>query len=396
MNLLTSFFAVSFVSFLVAYAVHSTVRRKRVYRSSSGIKRLLKPADASLVDLLHQRAIPNQRLVRAFGITNTFVSGDAKVHRDFLNKAKVIISELSTKGEGWRMLGQTVDGAIARLLPVDKVHYATFIQCLTLRIILVALFKADPESLHAKDLYLVTDMINRRWAYSKDADRTALDRDNSLSEANACLDRWVRDRDGYPNPLDLIIPTYETMWRVVAVTVAHVCCHDGDNLLDIVFRFADHPTEEQFQFFREESMEPSMKMIIMETLRLHPPTKRISRVGANLGWKRFFKPTLEVADIQAVHQSPQYGHNPAKFDPMRFHPSRGLEQPELFPFGYGRLSCPAALWAPVGAALIVAKVAQQLKGGKYGLIAGPRIGDREGWERWEVINGSYCESVAPI
>ncbi|KAI6116165.1 hypothetical protein F5141DRAFT_1101517 [Pisolithus sp. B1] len=392
MNLLTSFLA---VLFLVAYAVHSTVRRKRVYSSSSGIKRLLKPADASLVDLLHQRAIPNQRLVHAFGITNTFVSGDAKVHRDFLNKAKFIISELSTKGEGWRMLGQTVDGAIARLLPVDELHYATFIQCLTLRIILVALFKADPESLHAKDLYFVTDMINRRWAYSKDADRTALNQDDSLSEANACLDRWVRDRDGYPNPLDLIIPTYETMWRVVAVTVAHVCCHDGDNLLDIVFRFADHPTEEQFQFFREESMEPSMKMIIMETLRLHPPTKRISRVGANLGWKRFFKPTLEVADIQAVHQSPQYGHNPAKFDPMRFHPSRGLEQPELFPFGYGRLSCPAALWAPVGAALIVAKVAQQLKGGTYRLIAGPRIGDREGWGGWEVINSSYCKSVAP-
>ncbi|KAI5996315.1 cytochrome P450 [Pisolithus albus] len=393
MNLLVSFLA---VLLLVGYAVYSVARRKRVYSSPSGIKRLLKPADASLIDLLHRRAIPNQRLVHAFGITNTFVSGDAKVHRDFLNKAKFTISGLSTKGEGWRMLGQTVDDAIARLFPADEIPYATLIQCLTLRIFLVALFKADPESLHAKDLRFVTDMINRRWAYSKNTDRTALNQDNSLSEANACLDRWVRDRDGYPNPLDLIIPAYETMWRVVAVTVAHVCCHDGDNLLDIVLRFADQPTEEQFQLFREESMEPSMKMIIMETLRLHPPTKRISRAGATVGWKRFFMPTLEVADIQAVHQSSQYGHNPAKFDPMRFHPSRGLEQPELFPFGYGRLSCPAALWAPIGAALIVAKVAQQLKVGTYGLIAGPRIGDRGGWDGWKVINSSCHATEAAI
>lgn len=249
----------------------------------------------------------------------------------------------------------------------------------------MALFKADPESLDAEGLCIVTDMISRRWAYSKNTDRTALDQDNSLNGANACLGRWVPDRDSYPNPLDFIIPAYETMWRVVAVTVAHVCCHGDDNLLDIILRFSEHPTEDQFQFFKEEGMEPSMKMIMMETFRLHPPTKRISRVRATLGWKRFFMPTLEVADIQAVHQSAQYGDNPAKFDPMRFHPSRGLEQPELFPFGYGKLSCPAALWAPIGAALIVAKVVQQLKGGKYELIAGPRIGDRGGWDEWEVI-----------
>lgn len=33
----------------------------------------------------------------------------------------------------------------------------------------------------------------------------------------------------------------------------------------------------------------------------------------------------------------------------------------------------------MGAALIVAKVLQKMKGGKYRPIAGPRIGDRGGW-----------------
>ncbi|KAI6019823.1 hypothetical protein F5J12DRAFT_716826 [Pisolithus orientalis] len=340
-----------------------------------------------MADLLSQRAFPNQRLVHAFGITNTFVSSDLKVHHAFLNKARLIISELSSKGESWRRFKQTTDGAIAQLLPAHETHYATFIQCLTLRIILVALFKADPESSDAEDLCFVTNMINKRWAYSKNKDLTLLNQDNSLDGANACLERWICDRDTYPNPLNLIIPAYETMWRVVAVTVARVCCSGDDNLLDTVLAFADHPTEEQFQYFKEESMEPSMKMIMMESLRLHPPTKRISRARTTLGWKRFFAPTLEVADVQAVHQSLEYGGNPAKFDPARFHPSRGLE-PEIFTFGYGKLSCPAASWAPIGAALIVAKVLQQMKGGKYRLITGPRIGDRGGWEGWEVVNES--------
>lgn len=92
MDLLITFF--SAVLLLIARVVYSTSRRKRVYSSSSGIKSLLKPADTSLIDLLHQRAIPNQRLIHA--------------------KAKLIIAELSSKGEGWRMLGQTIDGAIAR------------------------------------------------------------------------------------------------------------------------------------------------------------------------------------------------------------------------------------------------------------------------------------------
>lgn len=152
MNLLTTFVA---LLLLVPWVVYPTLRRKRVYSSSSEIKRLLKPADASMADLLSQRAFPNQRLVHAFGITNTFVSSDLKVHHAFLNKARLIISELSSKGESWRRFKQTTDGAIAQLLPAHETHYATFIQCLTLRIILVALFKADPESSDAEDLCFV-------------------------------------------------------------------------------------------------------------------------------------------------------------------------------------------------------------------------------------------------
>lgn len=79
-----------------------------------------------------------------------------------------------------------------------------------------------------------------------------------------------------------------------------------------------------------------------------PPQRHVDETGrvlvrhscdtATLGWKRFFAPTSEVADIQGVHQLLEYEGNPAKFGPMRFHPSQELE-PELCTFGYRKLSC---------------------------------------------------------
>ncbi|KAL4071457.1 hypothetical protein V8B97DRAFT_1963573 [Scleroderma yunnanense] len=343
MNLLILLFAILYL----LYTVLPRLRHKRVHNSAPALRSLLKPGNVSLAYLLEARAIPNQRLIRAFGITSTFVSGDPEVHHIFVNRAKDILGGLSTKGQGWRALLQATEDAVSRLLPAKEMDYDTFMQCMTFTIILVALLNVDPESLHSDDLVFVTSTINRRWTDSKKVKTTALTQDGSLNKVQHHLERWISDHDRYPNPLNFILPAYETMWRVVAVTVAHLYCHGDDSMRNIVLRFADCPTEEQFRSFGEENMEPSMKNIITEALRLHPPTKRIVRAALVPWWKKMFVPSLEVADVEAVHLSSTYGDGPTYFDPMRFHPSRVSEQPELFAFGYGRLSCPAASWAPM-------------------------------------------------
>ena len=378
-------FLVSLFAFLLCLIsiVLPRLRRKRVHNSAPALRNLLKPANASLPYLLKTRAIPNQRLVHAFGISSTFVSDDPGVHHVFVNTARDILSGLSANGARWRTFLHATEDAVSRLLPEnDQMNYDTFIQCVTLAIILVALLGVDPELLHQDELIFVTRTINRRWVDSKKGNKNILNQDDSLEKLRQRLDRWIGDQ--YPNPLNLILPAYETMWRVVAVTVAHLYCYGGDNLLDIVLRFADCPSEEQFRSSGKEKMEPSMKNIVTEALRLHPPTKRIARAAVVPWWKKYFVPSLEIADVEAVHLSPVYGSGTANFEPMRFHPSRMSEQPELFAFGYGRLSCPAASWAPMAASLVVAKVVQSMREG-YMLTVGPRIGDRSGWEGWRII-----------
>lgn len=394
MKLLSSFSA---LLLCVVYAFIFSRQRKKVHRSATGIRDLLRPANMTMESLLRARAMPNQRLVKAFGITSTFVSADPETHRNFVGKAKDLIAGLSAKGERWNGLSQATEKAVSRLLPESDIDYDTFMQCITLTVVLFALFLVAPESPQPDDLIFATHTINKRWTDSK-TKPGALEEDNSLACLVALLEQWIghTDQTGdlslVENPLNLILPAYETMWRVVAVTVAHVYCHDDDSLHDVVLQFAEKPTDEQYRLplsrSNDEKQKVSMKHIVMEALRLHPPTKHIARASTVSWWRRalLFSPELEIADVKSVHLSAAYGADPRRFDPMRFHPSRvcGEGKQELYAFGYGRLSCPAAMWAPMGAALIAAKVIEQMDAMGYKLTVGPRIGDRSGWDGWVV------------
>ncbi|KIJ61615.1 hypothetical protein HYDPIDRAFT_31217 [Hydnomerulius pinastri MD-312] len=359
--------------------------QKRTHQSAPAIRELLKPPNTSITALLQARATPNQRLVEAFGITSAFVSSDPKVHKDFSSQAKRLITSSGSKSHGWQELAQVAEAAVLKWLPEQNLDYPIFIQCLTFVIVLVGLFKADPESLRQQDIIFVTNIINKRWTDSKSKDALTMRQDDSLRKITECIDQWVTDRDQYPNPLNLILPAYETMWRLVAVTVAYIyrCC---DNTLhDTAIAFGQNPTEAQFRAFANGGQAPSMESIILEALRLHPPTRRIARASELPWWQKLLGvPSIEIADIEAVHLSDAYGENPSEFNPMRFHPSRAHQQPELFAFGHGKLSCIAAPWAPMAAAVIVAKVVQQMEESGSSLTVGERIGGRSGWDGWSV------------
>ncbi|KAF9225900.1 hypothetical protein BS17DRAFT_669522, partial [Gyrodon lividus] len=345
---------------------------------------LLNPSGASITALLRARAIPNKRLVHAFGITSAFVSSDPKVHKEFTSRAKGLIAGVALKDRGWKVLLQTTDEAAHRFLPEQNLDFATFIQCITFAVVLTRLFNVDPETLHHQDVVYVTNIINKRWTQSKTMNAVAMRQDDSLHEITTRIGAWIADHDQYPNPLNFILPAYETMWRLVAVTVAHVYRCRSNTLHDTVIAFGQNPTEEQFQTFGNEGQQASMQAIILEALRLHPPTRHIGRASEVSWWKKLFVPSIEIADIEAVHLSDDYGENTSEFNPMRFHPSHMQGRPELFSFGHGKLSCVAATWAPMAAALMVASVIEQMQGAGFSLTIGRQIGGRSGWDGWMV------------
>ncbi|KAG2357003.1 hypothetical protein BDR07DRAFT_1421511 [Suillus spraguei] len=343
--------------------------RTRIHTSVPAVRTLLNPPDIPISTLLRARSIPNQRLVKALGISSTFVSDDQGVHDNFTREAKVLITAVSAE-DGWSRLIDVAEACVNRFLDAGSLDYATFVQSVTLSVVLAGLLGTDIDDLDPRT-------HNDRWAKSKSSTTLTTE---VLDRINHHIIRWVPDRT---NPLNLIIPAYETMWRVAAIAVVY---SNRDCLLREAFiSYNENPTDDQFRASASEGTkaQPSVEAIVSEVLRLHPPTRHITRAVVVPWWKRPFVPSIDVADIEEAQKSLLFGSDPESFNPMRFHTSHsGPKRDQLYAFGHGRLKCVAASWAPPAAAVITAKILAKLDGVAFMLQEGPRIGKREGWDGW--------------
>lgn len=358
------------------------------------IRLLLAPESTPLATLLHQRAVPNARLVRAFGITNTFVSSDVAVHASFTREARALIRRIGGDG-GWDTLAQSAREAVEKCLlesvattereGEQTIRFDSFVQNVALQVILCGLFDVPADSISVRDLSVVAKGINNLWRLSK------LPHDlppSTLNDINSRLHRWI-PTELYPNPIDFIIPAFETMWRVVATTVAFT--HNDADALTVLRDFSTNPTRNQFEHFEEDY--PSVESLVAETIRLYPPTRRISRQVAaphpSATFSPFFfrpKPSVLVADVGTVHRDTSiWGPDAAVYNPMRHHPQTrtDAQAQALLGFGVGKLKCVASSWAPQAAGVVVAAVCDLLNK-EIVIVEGKEMGGREGWEGWEV------------
>ena len=94
----------------------------------------------------------------------------------------------------------------------------------------------------------------------------------------------------------------------------------------------------------------------------------------------------ECADIGTLLRSNVWGPDANNYDPSRHHSSRLNPEQEAtrsLVFGYGRNRCIAGSWAPMAAGVIVGAVFDRIQCRKdCELVAGPRIGGRDGWNGW--------------
>lgn len=256
---------VAMATFLIAYLAHSFWRQEgdddvdRIIQRAHDIVSFRHSGKLERCDRLLLRAIPNRRLVLAFGLENSFTTSDPEIHQRFLVTASQTITNLSTDNARWvRLFGfasstlQRVvanmsspgqqDGAqgqpTTQILPISS---AASVLCFaTVLDFLYSVAEVDEYVFDIKQACIATKAIDKLWVQSKDPSRPTSSED--LADLDQAIESLVPPSVRISqspvgnlatcnplancNPLDMIIPAYETLWRVVSLTYVHIGFRD--------------------------------------------------------------------------------------------------------------------------------------------------------------------------
>ena len=339
---------------------------------------------------LESRADPNRRLVHAFGINNAFTTTDEKYHKDFRHR----VVDLLNKDQEWWNTAASLALTEARSDTDERIiMLVPYVQRVTFKVILYALFGTPKQESDSSEIENVTKLINSLWLTSKHSN-SKLDRDRSLLETS--LSHIVSQYEHPPedNPLNVILPAYETMWRVVLRCWLEVSFRGGSgktNLKSVLADYSTHPTASNFD---DQSISGiSCRWIVMEALRLYPPTRRIYRKTIGKGGK---ETKIEAADIEYLHRDrPFWGRDSFVFRPSRWQKFPHVQPKAFMAFGLGKFSCPARPdFGPRMIGVLVAALTVTFEDDwelqTDGITGDPRHGkaplglDREAMESWEL------------
>ena len=355
------------------------------------------------ISAVESRAGPNQRLVKAFNIHNAFTTTDDQYRKSFTNK---VASKMSALNEGdWKRIADHAENLVQRDLEGKQCCLDSFVRSMSLKITLHALFRLHPMSMEDETIEEITSSINDLWVESKKSVEPSAPMKNKLRRA---LARFFPNEQfsGQENPLNFILPAYETLWRVVLSCFIEIVFRKGalpDWQLELV-RLLEKPTKDKLKSASDETS-MSVESIVNEALRLYPSTKSVYRE-----FRMDTKKTTDVvvADIEKCHRIPSiWGVNADKFDPSRWknleaQTKEAKEAKEAFmPFGYGKFICPAKpVYGPMIIAVLVAALAKHITAAQWTLElyrAGSKAGhelrgsealiaDRKSYERIMIRN----------
>lgn len=347
---------------------------------------------------LEHRAFPNQRLVKAFGLENSFTTTGKEYHDVFVNLAK---KKLRMLDSDWK--------EVASLACSPRFNYELFksnhnrsestehwsanlvnlVQGLVFRVVM---FKFFPDTAEPSfdDTNFLTTAINDLWVGSKCC--TTHDQNDQIrmkAELATRLETVFQSPiTGRGNPLNILLPAYETLWRVVLHCFLEVRFRASEEQLasyrNLFKSFLANPTKTTL----ENSVNGiSVKNIVAEALRLYPPTRRINRqVG----------PRYVRIDVERIQRDPEYwGQDALEFSPRRWElvTQRGA-QAAYMPFGAGAFECPAKnVFAPMMIGILVGSLLEEfdssamladVHGTQVALPSGPLSGGRCGCDEMYV------------
>jgi len=304
-------------------------------------------ASKNTLSALEARARPNQRLNLAFGIESCFTSSDENSCKNFRTQVEKL---LYVEESEWVNFASTARQATKEALDVDGDTVSLFhvVQLLTLKTMLRVLWPdREPKQSTNEQISSLAREVNLQWLRSKEhgADENppwSFEKQTSLKDAIKSVFPDWDEADSKQNPCNLILPGYETMWRVVLRCFIEVKARNhcqADAWRFALRRFSRNPTKQQLELpmFRP-STEVAAVHITKEALRLYPPTRRIYREYCNNDNQK-----INVsADIEAMQRDLTIWED----QPNAFVPERwiGLEEGHdtgYMPFGASPNNCPA-------------------------------------------------------
>jgi hypothetical protein len=315
---------------------------------------------------LSDRAIPNQRLVKAFGIHNAFTTTNGNICTPFVID---VTKKLRMKDSDWEAIAKDALGYIEGLKTrIQGTGTTLTLEVLTqnfvFKIVMRHFYPAVPE-ISDSDVEFITSSVNNLWTASKSCSSP------TTTQKNELLRRITHIFDISPNlnpdgdsrnPLNIILPAYETLWRVVLrcfLEVQFRSISQQNHLRDSLTEFLSNPTQTTFVEGSEEKV--SVKAVVLEALRLYPPTKRIHRFSNSIepafegSWSHILRfiagsfgfelgeaanPKVDYAiDVEHLHRDPQiWGQDALEFIPARTENAKHIG---FMPFGARPFICPA-------------------------------------------------------
>ena len=235
-----------------------------------------------------------------------------------------------------------------------------------------------------ESILTITNSINTLWIQSKDTKVPSEADKRTLKEALAklfpAMNLLETERsDNRENPLNLIIPAYETLWRVVLSGFLHVTfvSEASPTWRSTLAQFLANPTKAARKelFGDSEEVAVSVDHIVKEALRLYPSVKRVYRkfqMGSKVSKASDRRLEDVAADVEACQRNKAlWGADADRFRPSRWNKASNEAQDSYMAFGASPFVCPAKTdFAPMLIGILVAAFTNHISSDDWHLKLG--------------------------
>jgi hypothetical protein len=358
MVLYITFYGLSFISVIITYLIWLKPKQPKIITSADHAHKILKSTQ-------YTRHKSNAWLINTLSIVNPFTINDESLLKVFRNKVITTLSNWSNDTK-YEELVLTIGNRVEHRLSLLQLKNAKFCLSKLAKQVTLDSFLSGILNVNATEDLLkeLPELIIHLW--KNRTDKKAQDRLQELFLANqdnfSHSEVWqqiqtilsnhsniisqiaINDFDEkISNPLNIIVPGWETMWRVVFYSLLELLRHP-ELLNELRAELNTHSKS-----YRKCDL---LQWILKETLRLYPPTKNIYRTDIKTGHNI-------CIDVQSIHHNQNvWGCDALVFRPDRFKEELTAEQKNHYlPFS---ISCPARHgFAYTFAGAIVAEILRQ-------------------------------------
>ena len=267
----------------------------------------------------------------------------------------------------------------------------SLVRSVCLKVVLYVLFDLEPLKLDDSNILIISESINSLWIQSKGNTAPAESDKHELDEALTQVLPEMELSSPRKNPLNLIIPAYESLWRVVlsgSIQVTFVNSASSSAWRSALAQFLANPTAKaRMKPLQDpEASAVSVDHVVMEALRLYPTVKRVYR---QFHMENEAGPVDVAADIETCQRTEAlWGADRERFVPSRWINASDGARKSYMAFGFPPFVCPAKHeFGPMIIGILVAALAENVSSEDWLLKLSENSSDVAQRELEEALNG---------